>query len=307
MERVSQALRVIGDETRLRILNLTARVPLNVSELTSILGLAQSGVSRHLSHLKQQGLLTERKNGVWSYYQLIDAEGLDPELKLLWNFLQEQLLALQDPFRDEVRLKEILRQREDSISGLNERLLEPGQSWLTWSRTLGFFMPGLDVVDLGCGDGTITAEMARFAHSVIAVDNNARVLAEARERMNRQNLKAVEFLEERIEALSIPSNSVDFALFAQSLHHLQEPRIGLAEAVRILKPGGRLAVMELAPHQEEWVCEKLGHVWLGFEQNVLREMMTGSNLQSVVVESNPQRWGEVFRVILASGVKHYQT
>ena len=307
MEKISQALRVVGDETRMRILNLVARVPLNVSELTSVLGLAQSGISRHLGHLKQLGLLTERKNGLWNYYQLIDSESLDPELKLLRNYLQDQLSELQDPFRDEVRLKEILRQREESISGLNERLLEPGQSWLTWSRTLGFFMPKMDAVDLGCGDGIITAEIARFAHSVIGVDNNAKFLIEARERMKRLNLKNVSYLEEKIEALSIPSNSVDFVLFSQSLHHLNKPLLGLAEAVRILKPEGRLAVMELAPHREEWVCEKLGHVWLGFKPDYLHEMMAQANLESIVVETNPQRWGEAFRVILASGLKHHQS
>ncbi|MBF0280699.1 MAG: metalloregulator ArsR/SmtB family transcription factor [SAR324 cluster bacterium] len=306
MEKITQALRILGDETRLRILNLVAQVPLNVSELTSVLGLAQSGVSRHLSHLKKLGLLIERKNGVWTYYQLLEADNLDSELKLLWNYLQEQLAALQDPFRDEVRLKEILRQREDSVSGLNQRLLEPGQSWLTWSRVLGFFMPEIDVADLGCGDATITMEIARFARSVVGVENNPKVLAEAQERLKRQNFKHVSLLAERIEALSIPSDSVDLALFSQSLHHLRDPQLGLSEAIRILRPGGRLVIMELAPHQEEWVREKLGHIWLGFDHESLREMMTIANLHSIAVEVNAQRWGESFRVVLASGIKNHK-
>ncbi len=305
MEKITQALRLLGDETRLRILNLIVQVPLNVSELTSILGLAQSGVSRHLSHLKKLGFLNERKNGVWSYYQLVEPEDLDAELKLLWGYLQEQLTALQDPFRDEVRLKEILRQREDNVSGLNERLLEPGQSWLTWSRALGFFMAEMDVADLGCGDGTITIEIARFARSVIGVDHNPKTLAEAQERLERHNFKHATLLSERIENLSIPANSIDFALFSQSLHHLEQPEQGVREAVRILRPGGRLVIMELASHQEDWVREKLGHVWLGFEPELLKGMMFKASLQSIEIEVNPQRWGESFRVILASGIKNH--
>ncbi len=305
MEKITQALRVLGDETRLRIVNLISQVPLNVSELTSILGLAQSGVSRHLSHLKKLGLLCERKEGVWSYYNLTEPENLDAELKLLWGYLHEQLSALEDPFRDEVRLKEILRQREDSISGLNERLLEPGQSWLTWSRALGFFLPGLDVADLGCGDGTITLEIARFARSVVGVEYNQKILAIAKERADRLNLEHVTFQADRIEALSLPEASMDFVLFSQSLHHLPKPELGLREAARILRPGGRMTIMELAPHQEEWVREKLGHVWLGFETEALTQMMHDVGLQSIKIEANPPRWGESFRVILASGIKKH--
>lgn len=308
MEKITQALRLLGDETRLRILNLTTKVPLNVSELTAILGLAQSGVSRHLSHLKKLGLLNERKNGIWSYYQLVGSEELAPELKLFWHYLQEQLSELGDPFRDEVRLKEILRQREDSIAGLNQHLLEPGQSWLTWSRTLGFFVPPLDVVDLGCGDGTITAEMARFSRSVVGIDNNSQILAAATERMERHHFKHVTLIQDQMEALSLPTASTDFALFSQSLHHLEEPQLGINEAVRILRPGGRVVVMELAPHGEEWVREKLGHLWLGFEPETLKEMMENARLNSIAMEINPQYWGEAFRVILATGIKtHPQT
>ncbi|MBF0287688.1 MAG: metalloregulator ArsR/SmtB family transcription factor [SAR324 cluster bacterium] len=303
MEKITQALRVLGDETRLRIVNLISQVPLNVSELTSILGLAQSGVSRHLSHLKQLGLLYERKEGVWSYYKLTDPENLDTELQLLWNYLQEQLSALEDPFRDQVRLKEILRQREDRTSGLNERLLEPGQSWLTWSRALGFFLPNLDVADLGCGDGTITMEIARFARSVVGVEHNQKVLDMAKERAARMNLQHVTFKTDRIEELSLPNMSTDFVLFSQSLHHLPRPELGLQEASRILRPGGRMIIMELAPHQEEWVREKLGHMWMGFETDTLTQMMNDAGLQSIQIEANPPRWGESFRVILASGIK----
>lgn len=304
MEKITQALRLLGDETRLRILNLTSQVPLNVSELTSILGLAQSGVSRHLGHLKKVGLLQERKEGVWSYYQLTDLDQLDEELKLFRSYLKEQLGALKDPFRDEVRLKEILRQREDTISGLNERLLEPGQSWLTWARTLSLFLPQMDVADLGCGDGTITVEIARFARSVVGIESSEKVLSLAKDLAKRKSLNHVTFKKEQIEDLSLATESFDFVLFSQSLHHLPQPELGLQQAARILRPGGRLIIMELASHEEDWVREKLGHQWLGFDSEALSTLMKKVGLTSISIETNPPRWGESFRVILASGIKH---
>ena len=140
MSSIAQILRLLGDETRLRILILVSQTPLNVSELTTILGMAQSGISRHLSHLRKMNLLQERKEGIWTFYQLAQKESLESELHLLWNYLQEQLSTMKDPKNDRVRLHEVLRQREISGGGLNERLLEPGQSWFAWSCLLGILL-----------------------------------------------------------------------------------------------------------------------------------------------------------------------
>ena len=140
MSNIAQALRLLGDETRLRILILISHTPLNVSELTSIIGMAQSGISRHLSHLKKMKLIQENKEGIWTYYQIAHKESLDSELHLLWDFLRDQLSSMKDPNNDRVRLHEILYQRESSPGGLNEQLLEPGQSWYAWSCLLGVLL-----------------------------------------------------------------------------------------------------------------------------------------------------------------------
>ena len=108
MSNIAQALRLLGDETRHRILILISHTPLNVSELTSIIGMAQSGISRHLSHLKKMKLIQEHKEGVWSYYQIAHKESIDSELHLLWDFLRNQLSSMKDPNNDRVRLHEIL-------------------------------------------------------------------------------------------------------------------------------------------------------------------------------------------------------
>lgn len=315
------ALKLLGDDTRLRILRLVAREPLNVSEMTSILGLAQSGISRHLSLLRKAGLVEERREGVWTYYQipspargeglagppLDGADGEDgaiaPELWQSWQFVQARLIDAGDPFHDLPRLTEVLRQRENYGGGLNEKLLEPGQSWFAWSRALHFLLPPLDAIDLGCGDGMITVEISRFARQVVGIDINPASLVSARRRAERERRGNVVFKEDRIEALREPAGTYDLAVFSQSLHHLKEPEAGLREGARVLRKGGRLVVFDLAPHQERWVIPKLAHVHLGFGEEELAAMLRGVGLKQVKLEQVHQRRGEVFRVVLATGVK----
>ncbi len=317
MSNIAQALRLLGDETRLRILILISQTPLNVSELTAIIGMAQSGISRHLSHLKKMKLIQEHKEGIWTYYQLAQKESLDSELHLLWDFLRDQLSSMKDPNNDRVRLHEILRQREGTTGGLNEQLLEPGQSWYAWSCLLGVLLgqngkgksgfdsgtSDLEIIDLGCGDGTLTVEMAKFAKRVIGVDFNPDILASARQRVDRLGLKNVNLLVEDVSNLSLPSESLDAVFFSQSLHHLDDPESGLREAARILRPGGQVLIMELASHNEDWVLEKLGHKWFGFEKESLMDYMHKAGFDNLYSEILPFRREELFQIILSAGRK----
>ena len=319
---IVNALKLLGDDTRLRVLRLVAREPLNVSEITGILGLAQSGISRHLSLLRKAGLVEERREGVWTYYQLSQGirlgdgswpepgnggngeEGaLDPELRQVWEFVANRLGEADDPFHDLPRLMEALRQRENYGGGLNEKLLEPGQSWFAWSRALHYLLPPLDAVDLGCGDGAITVEISRFARQVVGIDADPQAILAARRRAEREHRTNVTFKEDRIEALQEPDNAYDLAVFSQSLHHLKEPEVGVRQATRVLRSGGRLVVFDLAPHQEEWVIPKLGHVHLGFDAETVKGLMQANGLEQVRLEHVMQRRGEVFRVLLATGIK----
>jgi ArsR family transcriptional regulator len=314
MQALANALKLLGDDTRLRILRLIAREPLNVSELTSILGLAQSGISRHLSLLRKAGLVEERREGVWSYYLVpaslhpagagpagADDGAPDPMLGTVWDFVRGRLGEGEDPFSDLPRLAEVLRQRENFGGGLSEKLLEPGQSWFAWSRALAFLLPALDAIDLGCGDGTITVELSRFARRVVGIDANPRAVQAARKRAEREHRTNLEFKVARVEELEEPARSYDLAVFSQSLHHMERPEQGLGIAQGLLREGGRLVVVDLAPHRQEWVREKLGHVHLGFPPEELKDMLTAAGLEEVALEEVHQRRGEVFRVILATG------
>jgi len=295
-----------------------------VSEITSILGLAQSGISRHLSLLRKAGLVEERREGVWSYYQIPggltllergggaeesngESESADPELRQVWSFVRTRLTEAEDAHHDLPRLAEVLRQRENFGGGLNEKLLEPGQSWFAWARALQSLLPAVDAIDLGCGDGSITVEISRFARKVVGVDVNPRALLAARKRAERERRDNVVFKEDRIEALQERDAAYDLAVLCQSLHHLADPRQGLKEAVRVLRPGGRLLVVDLAPHSEQWVLAKLGHRHLGFDAQVLGRLMSELGLARVSLEEVHQMRGEVFRVIVATGLKPGRT
>ena len=162
---------------------------------------------------------------------------------------------------------------------------------------------GLVMLDLGCGDGSLTVEMGRFAERVIGVDYNQEMLASARQRMDRLGLEHVTLLAEDVDSLSLEPQSVDVAVFSQSLHHLDKPFSGIRQAYRLLRSGGLLAVMELAAHDQLWVLEKLKHKWPGFEQEHLLKMMQEAGFKGLKEEILPQSRGELFQVILAMGVR----
>jgi len=317
MTNIAQILRLLGDETRLRILILVSRTALNVSELTKILGMAQSGISRHLSHLKKMNLLRESKEGIWTYYQLVEKDSIEKDFHLLWDYLLKQLSSMKDSNNDQFRLQEVLNQRKFDFNTLNERLIEPGQSWFAWSCLLGILLGEngllkkrkinkhfkLEIADLGCGDGTLTLEMAKFASRVVGIDTNPEILASARQKIERLGFKNVKLISEDIEQLSLPSKSLDVVFFSQSLHHLDNPQGSLKEAARILRSGGQIMIMELATHNEKWVLEKLNHKWLGFEKENLEKYIQSAGFNLIYSEKLPYRKEELFQIILCAGKK----
>ncbi len=200
------------------------------------------------------------------------------------------------------RLTEVLRRRVDRGSRPAE-VLEPGRSWPAWARALGHLLPPLRVADLGCGDGALTAEIARWARSVVAVDRDAQRLARARQRLRRQGHRRVRFLCEDFTALSLPDESFDVAVLSQVLHACPEPDAALGQARRILLPGGRLLVLDLAPHRETWVREKLGHLHLGFRSEEMAARLRAAGFVRVRNEDLPRAPGGPFRVVVFTAVR----
>jgi ArsR family transcriptional regulator len=296
MEELSQSFRALGDPTRLRILRLVARAPLNVSELVSLVGVAQSSVSHHLGKLKGLGLIREERQAGFTYYSL----ALEPT-DSRWPLIRLAREA-EDEEGDLARLEDLLRQREDR-QALNERLLEPGQSWFLWAGALASLLPPLDVADFGCGTGVLSVAIARWASRVWAIDQSQAALTQARERAAREGRSNITFLREDLHRLSLPTGERDLVVISQSLHHVESPPAVLAEAARILKPGGKLVLLELMPHDERWVLERLGHRHLGFAPETLENSLREVGFGSLSRETHAREGASPFRVFLLTGVK----
>jgi ArsR family transcriptional regulator len=315
MRQVSALYRLLGDEARLRLLRVLGRERLNVTELTGILGLAQSGVSRHLGLLKEAGWVAEEKDAGYTYYYL------SPTLKnegsrALWAALAEQFDAASGDAAvraDEARLQEVLRLRKENFDthgspdARDARQLVPGRSWAAWSRALGLLLPALKVADLGCGEGYLTIEAAQWARQVIAVDRSMVVLERARALGRRRRVSNVEWKRGELEKLPIKDATVDVALLSQALHHAVSPARAVSEAARITVPGGRVLVLDLREHQEDWVRSKLGDRRLGFGDDELKKMLVDAGLRDVKVGVGARKSGDPFTVLIASGTKPRST
>src|SRR3954451_25097605 len=281
--------RLLGDEGRLRLLRLLSLEQLNVTELTAVLGLAQSGVSRHLGLLKDAGIVTEQRQGGFSYYALSEdvragTNGSAPLSALLAaQFVEAARTA--GARADGARLEEVRRVRKENFdehgAAAERRQIVPGRSWAAWARALGHLLPDLEIADLGCGEGYLTIEASRFAKRVVAVDRSDAVLDRAREAATRRGVTNVEWKRGEIEKLPLEDASVDVALLSQALHHAASPAKALAEAVRITRPGGRVLLLELRRHDETWVKDRLGDKWLGFEDDELKQLLEDAGLSGV--------------------------
>jgi len=326
--------RLLGDDARLRLLRLLGRERLNVTELTAILGIAQSGVSRHLGLLKDAGLVREDREAGFAYYRLaLDGPGRagsrarqprrgalkvgayngrpsdsGRRLGALRALLEAQFAEMSGTAttsEDEARLQEILRLRKENFEahGNQSRQLVPGRSWAAWARALGLLLPAVTVADLGCGEGYLTIEVARWARRVIAVDRSSDVLRRARELARRRRAANIVWKRGEIERVPIADASVDLALLSQALHHADSPAAAVAEALRVVVPGGRVLVLDLRAHDEAWVKTRLDDRWMGFSDDELRDLLCAAGLERVQVRVGARRTGDPFTVLIATGIK----
>ncbi len=311
MEHTASLFRLLGDTARLRLLRVLAQDRFNVSELTGILGLAQSGVSRHLGLLKDGGLVAETRQGGFTFYEIapdVRANGHGA----VWPLLEPLFAASASTpavRQDEARLQEVLRlrrenfDRHDGPDAREGRQLVPGRSWAAWARALGHLLPPLEIADIGCGEGYLTIEAARWAAHVTAIDRSAAVLARAKALAERRRVTNVTWKRGDLARLPLADDAVDVALLSQALHHAPDPARAIAEAVRIVHPGGRVLVLDLRAHDEPWVRQQFGDVHLGFADGALGTLLARAGLADVRVQVGSRKTGDPFTVLIASGVK----
>ena len=304
MKAATGLYRLLGDEARLRLLRVLSLERLNVTELTAVLALAQSGVSRHLGLLRRAGLVQESREGGYAYY----TAGPTPEHADVWALLERHFAdAAGDPVvrADEARLREVQRARKERFAthGTEHGQLVPGRSWAAWARALGLLLPPWRVADVGCGEGYLTVETARWASHVVAVDRSPEVLARARALASRRGVANVSWEVGEIEALPLPDASVDLVLLSQALHHAADPSRALREACRVLVPGGRVLILDLRRHDQAWVKERLDDRHLGFDDAELVDLLAAAGFVESRTATGASLADGPFAVVVASATR----
>jgi ubiquinone/menaquinone biosynthesis C-methylase UbiE len=266
----------LADSTRSRMLLLLERHELTVNEIRSVLQLPQSTVSRHLKALGDQDWVVSRPEGTSRRYRA--AEKMEPASRKLWHLVREQVLTTPAAAQDARRVQAVLAHRRSksqkffsSAAGQWDKLRDE----LFGKRAdllglLGLLDDSWTVGDLGCGTGQLTESLAPFVAHVIAVDDSSAMLAAARRRVASMN--NVEVKSGRLESLPIEDGSLDAALLFLVLHYVPEPHAAIAEARRTLKPGGRLLIVDMMPHDREDLLHEMGHVWRGFSEEQIASL-----------------------------------
>lgn len=282
----AELFRTLGDANRLRILALLAREELSVSELQELLGVGQSTVSGHLAQLKRAGLVAARRDGSHSRYLPAAPPGEDDLAALL------AATPLDDADRHALD-RVLARRAAPEPEGLGPDYL-PGRSWEALAHLLLGLLPPLCVADLGVGTGRLTRLLAGSARRVIAVDTDPAALVGL--------APPIETRPGRLEDPPLAPGEVDLVLLSQSLHCVDDPVAALRACRRALVDGGRVAVLDLAPHPHAWVRSRLGHRHLGFAD--LAGMLTEAGFAEVrcsVVHQD--RRAPAFTTILGVGTR----
>jgi SAM-dependent methyltransferase len=281
---------VLADPTRCRMLRLLDRHELTVSELCAVLQLPQSTVSRQLKTLADADWVSSRRDGTSRFYAA--AVAADSARGQLWDLTRTQLNG-RAADQDARRLASVLARRSKtsreffaSAAGQWDRMREElFGSHFAAPALLALLPQNWVVADLGCGTGAMVALIAPHVRRVIGVDASAEMLAAARERA--ADFANVDLRQGALESLPLEAASVDAAVLALVLHHLPSPPAALGEAARVLKPGGQLLVLDMAPHDREEYRRRMGHVWLGFSDDQMRRWLQDAGFADVRISALP--------------------
>jgi len=306
LNTTSRLLKALADETRLRILHMLAQEELAGSDLMEILNLGQSRVSTHLALLKEVDLVSDRRHGRRTLYSLLPG----PSAIFVHALLKENQHSPE--FETDLAGLEALRDRRrnesraffDRVAAEFDEHILPGRTWEGLARGLAQLAERGRYADLGVGDGLLTLLLAEVASSVTAVDISPGVLEQLRVRARAKGITNIQTVEGGIENLPLPDANFDVVVMSQALHHADVPSKALEEARRVLVPGGRLLVLDLLAHNEEWVREQFQHRHLGFVEPELEQLFLGAGFERVRVQRaarDPQP--PHFMTLVATGVR----
>ena len=274
----------LADSTRSRMLLVLDRHELTVSELKSVLQLPQSTVSRHLKILADHDWVVSRADGTSRRYRA--TEKLDPPSRRLWHLVREQVSITPAASQDSRRVQMVLAHRRtrsqkffSTAAGQWDRL----RAELYGRRAdllglVGLLDDDWTVGDLGCGTGQVAESLAPFVGNVIAVDDSAAMISAAKKRLARVPNVAVRA--GRLESLPVDDASLDAAILFLVLHYIPEPAAAVSEAFRVLKPGGRLLIVDMMPHERDELLHEMGHLWRGFPEDQITAFFEAAGFEA---------------------------
>jgi ubiquinone/menaquinone biosynthesis C-methylase UbiE/predicted transcriptional regulator len=301
-------LRLLADETRLRLLVLLEEDELSVAELQEILGMGQSRISSHLAQLKRAGVVDDRRSGKNVYYGPAKSS---PKTQPIHEMVRMLARDLPEISRDRSALKLVLRKRHDKareyfdeLAGKFGRSYVPGRSWQALAHALIPLLPRGVIVDLGAGEGTLSQLLANGARKVIAVDNSPKMVEFGSKLARKHGFKNLEYRLGDIQDPPVEKGTVDLAIFSQALHHAIRPERALAAAHRMLKKNGRVMILDLLAHRFEKARELYADHWLGFSEVKLQELLEGTGFKNVDVRVvSREKQSPHFQTVFATGMK----
>lgn len=306
MASIVKSLRAISDPTRLRLLLLLLEEELTVAELQEILGMGQSRISASLALLKREGIARNRRVGKNIFYSI------RPEtVSALRPVLEAARRELPEANTDHAAMGLALRKRKDKaaeyfnkLAGKFGRTYIPGRSWQALAHALLRLLPPMVIADLGAGEGTLSQLLARGAKKVIAIDNSEKMVEFGAQLAREHGFANLEYRLGDIEAPPIEQESVDLALFSQALHHASRPQKAVSAAHRILRPGGRIVVLDLASHSHEPARELYADVWLGFSEVELHQILVQAGFSQIEIDIvSRESQAPNFQTVLATATK----
>jgi ArsR family transcriptional regulator len=295
-------LKLLSDPVRLRLCALLSQAELAVQELVAITGLQQSRISNHLSLLKRAGLVRDRREGTWSFHSLVEPAAEGPLSLPLFAAAVKPWLDSPAGAADAQALGAVLQQRRqrsrDAHDQLADRWPSFGQDFALGtlrSEVLAQAWPaGAQVADLGCGTGFLAVWLAGRGASVVAVDHSERMLAAARSRAAGAEIV---FRQGELDALPLGDGEVDAAFSNLVWHHLPDHDAAAREVYRILRPGGRVVISDMLPHEVEWMRDAMGDLRLGLKPEPVIAALARAGFAGLASEPAVDR----YRVALPSG------
>jgi SAM-dependent methyltransferase/DNA-binding transcriptional ArsR family regulator len=287
MFQVLQGLRAAAEPTRLRILALCARGELTVSDLTAILGQSQPRVSRHLKVLVEAGLLQRLREGTWAFYRLSDTGAAAGLAHGLVGFIPDgndvvardlERLELVKQLRADVA-SSFFRRNAGEWDGIRKLYINDEEV----ERALLALLPRRDVhglLDIGTGTGRMLEIFGNNIDRGVGIDLSREMLAVARVNLDKLGLRNCHVRYGDMNQLPFTYETFDAVTFHLVLHYAENPGAAVKEAARFLEPGGRLVVVDFAPHEEEKLRTEHGHRWLGFEDGEVKSWFKAAGLSA---------------------------